>query len=224
MALTETRGGSDVAIRDETGDAFDTLIQQDGLVDQLLDAWREGTHRLEEGDDVVIRSRRGSDVKLLLQHLAVREASIDAIERRLTEKGEGGLAHGLQAQGVARREAIRRLDRLVRGRASMTVNNADVSLAVIDLGKILDRERAGRADLLAQIEAALGPREERRLPSARSVRTHSPTMPSTVPRWYDRIGPLKAGRALYDHLRGTPSHGTRPSVDAAREHTPGLRD
>lgn len=213
-----------MAILDESGDALDTLTQQDDLVDKLLDGWRVATRQLEESDDVVIRSQRGSDVKLLLQHLAVREASIDAIERRLQEIGEDDLAHRLQADGVGRREAIGRLDRLVRGRASMTVNNADVSLAVIDLGTILDRERAGRAELVGRIEDVLGNREERHLPSARYVRTHSPTVPSPVPRWYDRFGPLKGARALYDHLRGTPSHGTRPSVDAAREHTPGLRD
>jgi hypothetical protein len=209
---------------DESGDALDTLTQQDDLVDQLLDAWRVATRQLEDHDDVVIRSQRGSDVKLLLQHLAVREASIDAIEQRLREIGEEDLAHRLEAQGVARREAIGRLDHLIRGRAAMTVNNAEVSLAVIDLGTILDRERAGRVELLAGVSAALGLPEQRGLPSARRVRTHSPTVPSPVPRWYDRIGPLKAARALYDHLRGTPSHGTRPSVDAAREHTPGLRD
>lgn len=213
-----------MAILKETGDAFDTLVQQDSLVDQLLDAWREATETLEHGDDVVLRSRRGSDVKLLLQHLAVRESAVESIEARLRTIGADELAQRLQADGVARREAIGRLDYLVRGRQAMTVNNADVSLAMIDLGKILDRERAGRPELLAQIESALGPPEQRDLPSARHVRTHSPTVPSPVPRWYDRLGPLKAVRALYDHLRGTPSRGTRPSVDAAREHTPGLRD
>ncbi len=70
---------------------------------------------------------------------------------------------------------------------------------------------------------ALGPAGERGLRDARYVRTHGPTHPNPVPRWYDKIGPLKALRALYDHLRGSPNGGTAPAVDACREHTPGPR-
>lgn len=207
----------------ESGDAFDTLVTQDRLVAQLLEAWRKETSQLEQEDDVETRFRRGSDVKLLLQHLAVREAAIEMVVPRLRQ-GYDDLAHRLEGDGAQRRQAIGHLDRLIRGHQGMATNTAETSLAVGDLERFLSQEMEGRQALLDQVAAALGPRRERGLPSARYVRTHSPTVPSPHARWYDRIGPLKALRALYDHLRGTPSRGTRPSVDEAREHTPGLRD
>lgn len=210
--------------REEAGDAFDVLGRQDRLVTQLLTGWREATRELESQDDVEVRYRRGSDVKLLLQHLAVRETAIDEIDRRLRERGNAQLADLLEGDGPRRREAIGHLDHLTRGQQAMATNNAAASLAVGALAVILDRELAGREALLRDVRTALGPPEARDLPSARYVRTHSPTVPSPLPRWYDRVGPLKALRALYDHLRGSPSGGTRPSVDEAREHTPGLRD
>jgi len=73
------------------------------------------------------------------------------------------------------------------------------------------------------VRQLLGPSGKRGLPSARHVRTHSPTYPSPVPRWYDKIGPLKAIRALYDHLRTAPSGATAPGVDEGREHLPEVR-
>lgn len=51
----------------------------------------------------------------------------------------------------------------------------------------------------------------------------SVTHPNPEPRWYDRVPPLKAVRALYDHLRGTPTGLTNPKLDRGREYTPGPR-
>jgi hypothetical protein len=38
------------------------------------------------------------------------------------------------------------------------------------------------------------------------------------------VWPVKAAKALYDNLRTSPRGGTAPSLDSAREHTPGPRD
>jgi hypothetical protein len=113
----------------------------------------------------------------------------------------------------------------VRGHQAINTNNPETTAAVRDLAAILDAEiDTGRNGLLSQVADALGPTEARGLRSARYVRTRSVTVPSPSPRWFDRIGPLKAVRALYDNLRSVPSGGIKPSVDEARERKPGLPD
>lgn len=210
---------------DGSKDAFDVIGEQDRLVGDLIAAWRDNTDRLQAHDSVDLRSQRGSDTKLLLQHLAVREEAIEEVGSRLRQLGHDELSAQLQGDGEKRREAIGRLDLLVRGHQAMNVNNPDVTEAVGRLAEIVTPELGDdRGRLLDQVGDVLGGSDERDLPSARHVRTHSPTVPSPTPRWYDRVGPLKALRALYDHLRSTPSSGTTPSVDGAREHTPGVRD
>jgi hypothetical protein len=204
---------------DETGDALDVLADQDRLVGDLLVAWRAATSTLAEGDDVLVRAERGGDVKLLLQSLALREAAIEAVERSLRDHGANELADRLQGNGVERRRAIDHFDLLIRGRQAMATNNADVTEALGDLSPMIDGELANDGATIADIERTLGTREQRQLPSAHYVRTHSPTVPSPEPRWYDRVGPLKRARALYDHLRSTPSGGTKTALDSGREHS-----
>jgi hypothetical protein len=204
---------------DETGDALDVLKDQDRLVGELFASWRAATSALVDSDDVVIRSERGGDVKLLLQSLALREAATDAVEAGLRERHQEELADRLEGKGIERREAIDHLDVLIRGHQAMATNNADVTECLSELSPMIDGELAERSALVAEIEAALGPLEQRDLPSAHYVRTHSPTVPSPEPRWHDQVGPLKRARALYDHLRSTPSGGTKTALDSGRERS-----
>jgi hypothetical protein len=209
---------------DQPVDALGSLKLQDNIVADLLDRWREASDQLREGDDVDVRWKRGSAVKLLLQHLAVRESAKEAVVGRLRDVDRGDLADMVEGDGVTRREAIGRLDELARGHQAITLNTPEIDHAVEDLAAIFDQERPEDVrTLLPQIRALLGPPGERGLPSARHVRTHSTTHPSPIPRWFDRVGPLKAMRALYDHLRAAPSGGTSPAVDEGREHLPGPR-
>jgi hypothetical protein len=206
-------------------DALDALEEQERLVGGLIDGWKDTTEQLAERDSVDVRWQRGSDVKLLLQHLAVREEALEEVGVRLRQLGQGELSERLVGDAPARRRAIDRLDRTVRGHQAINTNTSETAAAVTDLAAIIEPEiDERRKGLLGETADALGPSDERDLRSARYVRTHSVTVPSPSPRWFDRAGPLKAARALYDHLRSTPSGGTRPSVDEAREHKPGLRD
>ena len=77
---------------DDPIDALDVLASQDEIIAKLLEQWEEATNSLEQGDDVDIRWRRGSAVKLLLQHLAVRESAIEALTGRLRETDRLSLA------------------------------------------------------------------------------------------------------------------------------------
>ncbi len=214
--------------RDQHGDALDELERQDEIVEHLLDVWGKGTDDLgrtsSSDESVEIRWERGSAVKLLLQHLAVREAATRSIVERLGEVGSYDLAERLDGAGPRRREAVARLDELERGRMAMSLNDPQVDEAVADLGELFGNEhRAGGQALLGEVGQALGRSGQRGLPSARSVRMRSVTHPHPTPKWYDRIAPLNALRALYDHLRGTPSGLTSPKVDDGREFTPGPR-
>jgi hypothetical protein len=202
---------------EDKGDALDVLVQEDRVVGDLLDAWKSDTARLEEADDIEVRSERGANVKLLTQHLALREGAITEVVAALPEGGEDASADSLEADGVRRREAIGELEQQARGLQAMSLNTADVSRAVLAVAEVIDAEMATRRDLIAHVAGTLGPPEERELRSARYVRTHSPTAPSPEERWHDRVGPLKAVRTAYGHLRGTPRGGTEPSVDPTRE-------
>lgn len=220
-ALGSTEGMS-IPSSAEPDDALETIPVQDGIVVDLLDKWRSATARLEEGDDVDTRWARGSAVKLLLQHMAVRESAKNAVTEALRAKGEDQLADRLDGDGIARREAMDRLDKKVRGRQAISLNFPEVDEAVAELGRYFDAEHDDELrDLLPAAERVLGPLEERDLPSARQVRLTSTTHPSPVPKWYDRATPLRAVRAWYQHLRGTPTGGTSPAVDEGREHLPG---
>lgn len=218
MAETRTahpRGGKD---------ALDTLAEQDKIIAGLLDDWSARTRQLTDHDDVDVRWRRGSAVKLLLQHLAVREEAKQQIVARLDEVGQGDLARRLEGDGPARRSEIDDLEAVTRGHQAITLNTPEADIAV---ERVLNRARAEIGEdgggLLDAVAGALGPAGERGLPGDRAVRMHSVTRPSPHPRWYDRVGPLKAARAWYDHLRGTPHGMVSPDVDAAREHQPGPR-
>ena len=204
-------------------DALDVITTQDGIIADLLQAWRDATERLKAGDDVNVRWERGSAAKLLLQHFALREAAKNALTTALGERGESDLAAGFEGDGAARRQAMDRLDREVRGHQAMTLNNPGVDTAVAELGALFDREQhAEMEELVPAAVAILGPSGSRELPSARKVGVTSTTHPSPEPRWYDRVVPLRALRAFYQHLRGTPTGFTSPAVDEGREHTPGM--
>ncbi len=205
-------------------DALDLIGSQDDTIADLLTTWRDATEKLRHGDDVHTRWNRGSAVKLLLQHLAVRESAKEAVAGRLRDVGRQDLSDLVEGDGVGRREAIDQLDELARGHEAITLNTPAIDRSIEELGARFDRERGQEAGgLLSQVAEVLGPPGERDLPSPRHVRMHSSTHPSPVPRWYDRIGPVKALKSLYDSLRSSPSGGTSPTVDEGREGTPGVR-
>ncbi|HLI01961.1 MAG TPA: hypothetical protein VKV06_14330 [Acidimicrobiales bacterium] len=202
-------------------DALALLGLQNRILSDLFKSWHEHTATLTEGDNVSVRWERGSATKLILQHLAVRESAKEAITGRLRKIGRDDLAGRIEGDGVGRREAIDRLDELIRGMMAMNTNTPEVDVAVEQVGRVFREEAAVEdGELLAAASQALQAAGEE-LPSDRSIRLRSPTHPSPVPRWYDRIGALKALRAFYDHLRGNPSGAIPPGLDEAREQLPG---
>lgn len=202
-------------------DALSLLRVQNHILTDLLAAWKEHTAALAGGDDVSLRWERGSVNKLILQHLAVRESAKEAIAGRLRKVGRDDLAARLEGDGIGRRQAIDRLDELLRGVLGMNTNTPEVDVAVDRVGRIFRQEAVVEdRELIPAAQDALDAAGEK-LPSALHIRLRSPTHPSPEPRWYDRIGPLKAVRALYDHLRGNPSGAIPPGLDEAREQLPG---
>lgn len=204
-------------------DALETLELQDRLVLDLLDKWVAGTRHLMEGDDVNARWERGSEVKLLLEHLAVREEAKSRVGEALHREGRSDLADQLEADGPGRREDIDALEKVVRGRSAMTLNDPETDRVVMRLEARARREIEDEATIVAAAADALGPAGQRDLPSDRSVRMHSVTRPSPKARWFDKVDFLRAVRAWYDHLRGSPHEGTSPKVDKSRDYIPGTK-
>jgi hypothetical protein len=203
-------------------DALDVLEEQNRVIAEHLTRWQQETTELEQHDDVRIRWQRGSEAKLLLQYFALRESAIGDVCKRLQQTDHTDLAERLEASGVRRRTAIASLDEQIRGLQAMNANTPETTDVIRQLADIFNNEATNDFALIPAMEVALGEPGERGLATARHVRTHSPTHPNPHPKWYDKIGPIKVIRALYDHLRGSPSGGTKPGVDEGREHTPGL--
>ena len=206
---------------DRPVEALDVVFSQDRIIGDLLDMWRRASEQLSHGEDVDLRWRRGSDVKLLLQHLAVREAAKEALVRRLREAGQDELGAKLDGDGIWRRELLAALDELARGQQAISLNFPEIDATVTDLGSVFDHEREADKACLSEAAALLGPRGKRGLPKARSVQMQSVTHPNPVPRWYDRVRLIKVFHAFYDHMRTAPSGVANPGVDGAREHLPG---
>src|SRR5262249_51357610 len=153
----------------------------------LFQQWDSSTEILRAADDVDLRWKRGTAVKMLVEHFAVREAALGAIGGRL-RKVDPGLANRVDGDGVERRRRIDRLYELTRGHTPMTLNNPEVDAAVSTLYAIFDREsQDAETGLVPAIEAALGARGQRGLPTEHWVRMHSATHPSPQPRWFDRL-------------------------------------
>jgi hypothetical protein len=62
-------------------DALDAIFSQDQVLPDLVTMWRRATEQLSHEDDVDLRRRCGSAVKLRLQHLAGRETAREALVR-----------------------------------------------------------------------------------------------------------------------------------------------
>jgi hypothetical protein len=190
------------------GDAIDLLDYEDRAVSELLRAF---------SDDALDRSQHGEVVKLLVEHLAVRQAAreeladvvaavppLAAVERRL------------RAGIPERRAELRQLDELTRGVEPINVNQGqDVDAVVTRVRPALEAEiRDDLEDLVPALRRTLTDRQRAKVPSTRYVRHHAPTHPGAHRRrWYDRVGPLARLHALYDALRGFPGGGLEPSAE-----------
>lgn len=201
-------------------DALDSLAVQNHAIQELLTTW-ESVRCAGPGGNVETRWRRGSTAKLLLQHLAVREQAKFCVVDRLETLGEQQLARRLMAAGPARRHLIDELDVAVRGQPTVALNIQGLEGLIREIRTLFDGEFSTESSELIPLAAELlGPAGERGLPSGRWVRRHSATHPGPRRRWYEKLGPLQALHAFYDHLRSTPLSGTSPDIDRSKEYVP----
>lgn len=209
---------------DTKRDALDALVSQNEAIADLFKQWDSSTELLRAGDDVDVRWKRGTAVKMLVEHFAVREAALGTIGDRL-KPVDPSLATRVEGNGAERRRSIDRLDELTRGHPPISLNNPEADGAVTELHAIFDRESAeSETGLVPAIESALGPRGQRGLPTEHWVRMHSSTHPSPEPKWFDRIGPLKALRSAFDQFRAAPYEGVDRTVDRSGAGRPGPRN
>lgn len=207
---------------EEPEDALESLDAQDHIMASLIESWEVATARLADGEDVDARWARGSAAKLFLQHAAVREEAKLVLAGRLEEVDQADLARRVEGDGVRRRQTIDVLDETIRGQQAITVNTSEADDALRALMAVFkDEVDEECGQVLPEARRVLGPPGQRGLPGHKWVESHSPTHPNPEERWYDRFGPLSAVKALYDHLRSTPTGGTSPAVDSGREQVPG---
>ena len=204
-------------------DALETLCVQDELIRGMLDKWEEAEGRFDESREENVKQRwvAGSSVKLLVQHLAVREEAARHVRRRLEAVGQSELATRLEGNGEYRRRLIRELDKLVRFHEAITLNTPQIQQTVLSIDGVARTAIDDDGQLVARIEGVLGPAGSRGLPSDLSVRLRSTTYPVLRGRWWENIGPLRALAAFYAHLRLSPKGILSPRLDKSREHLPG---
>lgn len=199
------------------GDALDQLEYEDRALSELLDAL---------DDPGLDRRQHGIAAKLLVEHLAVREAARELVADGLAGVPELAWASdALRDRTEQRRAHLVHLDEMGRGIAPQNLNQAqDFDRAVAEIRGELAAELRDELERVIPAVQHLPPDRRRKLlPSARYVRRHAPTHPGVHERrWYDRIGPLVRLRALYDALRGFPTGGARPSaeIDVGNDNRP----
>lgn len=203
------------------GDALDQLEYEDRALLEILD---------EFDDDRLDRLEHGLAGKLLIEHLAVREAARQAVADGLRgARGLEPLARRLEAGTEARRQRLSTLDEMARGIQPVNLNQGqDFDAHVVELEPALREEiRADLEELLPGVHRGLSEVTRRAaLPRARAVRRRSPTHPGPRGgRRCERFGPLVRLHALYDWLRGFPTGGPKPSseVDIPKPGPPGHR-
>jgi hypothetical protein len=182
------------------GDALELLEYEDRVLERLLD-------RLLADDDALTHGVAG---KLLISHLAVREAAkemvADALDAHRIASGPGAR---LEAGTMARREMIARLDDMARGLRPIDLNQGqDFDAAVEPLRRLLTAEIHAELDeLLPALRRQLSDEQRRAiLPSARYVEHHAPTHPNPrAKHHYERVGPLTRLHAWYDRMREYPT-------------------
>ena len=200
------------------GDAIDLLDYEDRAVTELLGAF---------SDDTLDRVQHGEVVKLLVEHLAVRQVAREELADAVAGVPALAALERRMRDGVAeRRTELRRLDELTRGVQPINVNQGqDTDAAVAQARPRLEEEiRFDLEELVPSLRRQLTDRQRAHLPSARYIRRHAPTHPGPHGRrWYDRIGPLLRLHAVYDYLRGFPTGGVKLSdeVDAVRSSSTG---
>ena len=201
------------------GDALDQLEYEDRALLEILDEFDD--RRLDRLD-------HGLAGKLLIEHLAVREAAREAVADGLRgARGLEPMADRLEAGTETRRQRLATLDEMARGIQPVNLNQGqdfDAHVGQLEPG-LREEIRADLEETLPDLHHQLSEVARRAvLPRARAVRRHSPTHPSPEGRRrYERFGPLVRLHAVYDWLRGFPTGGSQPSseVDIPKPGAPG---
>jgi hypothetical protein len=192
----------------EPDNTLDLLVHEDEVLRDLFDQWRG-----LQGADVEVRYERGTVEKILLEHVAVREAAKHYLGEGLGELGHQDLAARVVGDLDGRIGLIDDLDHLMSGVQPMGLG-PDVTEAVGRLADTLGPEiDEDLGQVVPDVRAAVSADQ---LTSAfkdpRYVRRHAPLHPATG-HWWEGWGPLERAHAIYDRLRSEPGGAVRPSSE-----------
>lgn len=197
------------------------MTHQDSMIEAAAKIIEDADRELSEHDSVDTRWARGSAIRVLLQHLAVREGARTAVAERLRQRGLSDLARNLVRDAECCRRAIDDLEESVRGFQAIDANSPEITAAAKHAIQVWAEDARQQADVLAQIARQLGASGQRDLPSAHTIQMMSTLHPRVQPRWYDHLKPIKMLRAWYQYWRASSSDDLSPAVDGLREQTPG---
>jgi hypothetical protein len=192
------------------GDVLDLLRYEDHAVRQVLHEFESSADDSPQG-----RLQHGHAGKLLVEHLAIREAAKEQLADSLALVPEtSDIARALMAGEDSRREALAQLDEMARGIQAINLNQGqDFDAEVRTVSDLLMQEITEElTKTIPALETQLSAQVRKKFPRAKYVRKHAPTHPNPGGRqWHERFGPMVRLHALFDFFRGFPTGGAKPS-------------
>ena len=186
------------------GDSLDVLADETAVLRDLFDMWAR-TDRTGKSRDQQVNANweHGTVGKLVLEHAAVVHAALRDVAGALERTDDDG-ASDLRAVLGSLRPHLDRLDGAGRGIGPLGLSQTpDFLAAVDDLAQFMHQHGLLDGTVLCERYRSLLGADRAHLHSARFIRSHAPTRPTT-PSWMDRVPGVLRVHAALDRLRGFP--------------------
>lgn len=204
------------------GDSLDFYAEERDVLTELLSHWDQTRidEPLAEGESAAPQKwDNGTVSKLVLEHAALFRASAEDLGHALSVAGRHDIEHRTTGLVDAMRGPLRQMAKLSRGVNPMSLAGdtawveAFTTLRTVLQPVLLDPGLSAQA-----MQEAIG--EQRQgLHSAKYIRKHAPTSPSTS-GWVKKVPFLLRVQAAYDRSRGFPwaESGPQASTKIAKHY------
>jgi hypothetical protein len=181
----------------DTVDSLDLLVSEKALLSRAFELWDAET----TGDP----TRRGMEAKFIIRHLAIREAARDDVARALSSLDHpDGFAAMINSDRRPMREALFQVTSMTGGTSAAQLNIGQ------PFRQAMERARAvfesDWDDRFTEICHEARAQQGLKLHRATYIRRRAPARLNPLgPRWYERIGLIRAIHARYDFWRRSPT-------------------
>lgn len=184
--------------------SLDLLEREDR---RIMELWRQIDEK--RGTSVEDRADYGNLAKLLIRHLAVREAAaLDVADGLSQEQPLRGLGERFAGQPESRREHMDRVERLSRGIQGIDLNTGqDFDGALLELFAVLRPQLEWDLDEgIPEVRSSVPPeRCEELFHTPAHVSRHAPTsLDPHGPTWWERAPVISRLITIVHHLRDYP--------------------